>query len=64
MNQGITVHGNNNQTETNQSTVTSTRFHDQGQSSLCWSYSVASSIRNSLKVKIGKIKTLNFITEY
>ena len=33
--------------------VTSTRTHDQGESDLCWNYASTSSIRQSLRVKIG-----------
>ena len=39
---------------TGQTSVTDTRVHDQGDTHLCWLYSSVSSIRQSLKIKIGK----------
>ena len=39
---------------TDQQSVTDTRTHDQGDTHLCWLYSSVSSIRQSLKIKIGK----------
>ena len=40
--------------KTDERTVTLTRVHDQGQSHLCWDYSATSSLRQSLRVKIGE----------
>ena len=39
--------------KTDEKSVLSTRVHDQGESSLCWDYATTSSLRKSLKVKIG-----------
>ena len=39
--------------KTDENTVLSTRVHDQAESSLCWDYASTSSLRKSLKVKIG-----------
>ena len=33
--------------------MVSTRLHDQGESCLCWDYASTSSLRKSLKIKIG-----------
>ena len=40
---------------TDQKALTSTRTHDQGDTDLCWDYAATSSIRHSLRIKIGKI---------
>ena len=36
-------------------TVSSTRMHDQGETFLPWVYAAASSIRKSLRIRIGKV---------
>merc|ERR1711879_945322 len=36
-------------------TVTSTRVHDQRDSGLCWDYAASSSVRKSLRIKIGTL---------
>ena len=39
---------------TDTKTVTLTRVHDQGKTGLCWDYAASSSVRQSLRIKIGK----------
>ena len=50
----FTVEGKFSISVTGKTTVTSTRVHDQGETGLCWDYAAASSIRKSLRIKIGK----------
>ena len=40
---------------TDKKTLTSTRVHDQGKTGLCWDYAASSSVRKSLRIKIGKL---------
>ena len=49
----FTVEGKFDISITDKKTVPSTRVHDQGDSGLCWDYAAASSIRKSLRIKIG-----------
>ena len=49
----FTVEGKSGVSITGTTTVTSTRVHDQGKSRLCLDYAAASSIRKSLRIKIG-----------
>ena len=46
--------------KTDGKTVLSTRVHYQGESSLCWDYATTSSLRKSLKVKIGMEEIKHF----
>ena len=49
----FTVEGQLGISITDKKTVTSTRLHDQGKTGLCWDYAASSSIRKSLRIKIG-----------
>ena len=49
----ITIEGNFDISVTDTKTVTSTRLHDQRESRLCWDYAASSSIRKSLRIKLG-----------
>ena len=49
----FTVEGKFGISITGKTTVTSTRVHDQHESGLCWDYAAASSVRKSLRMKIG-----------
>ena len=49
----FTVEGKNDISITGTATVTSTRVHDQGETGLCWDYAAASSIRKSLRIRLG-----------
>ena len=40
--------------KTGLTTVKSTRTHAQGESELCWLYSISTSLKRSLKLNIGK----------
>ena len=51
---GFTIQGQFGVSITDQKTLTSTRTHDQGNTHLCWDYAATSSIRHSLRIKIGK----------
>ena len=48
--------------KTDGKTVLSTRVHDQGESSLCWDYASTSSLRKSLRIKIGTDEIKNLLT--
>ena len=50
----FTIEGQFGVSITDQRTLTSTRTHDQGDKDLCWDYAATSSIRHSLRIKIGK----------
>ena len=50
----FTIEGKFEASITAEGIVTSSRMHDQGKSGLCWDYSAATSIRKSLRIKIGK----------
>ena len=49
----FTIEGKLSLSITGKTTITSTRVHDQRESGLCWDYAAASSVRKSLRIKIG-----------
>ena len=55
---GFTVEGKFDISITDKKTVTSTRVHDQGKTGLCWDYAAASSVRKSLRIKLGRILSM------
>ena len=53
--QDFTVGGKFGISRTDEDSVTGTRLHDQGNTGLCWNYTASSSVRKSLRIKIGKL---------
>ena len=49
----FSVHGKFDMSMTDHETLTSTRTHAQGDSELCWLYSMSTSLRRSIKIFIG-----------
>ena len=58
----FTVEGQLGISITDKKTVTSTRVHDQGKAGLCWDYAASSSVRKSLRIKLGSV--LIMLTNY
>ena len=46
---------------TDKKTIISTRAHDQRDSGLCWDYAAASSVRKSLRIKLGKTSFFKYL---